>query len=248
MRSLVIHGGDHRYQRLAVGKAQHRYLRSGQELLYHDACARVAEYPLLHDRVYRSLRLLACLRYRHALAQSQSVRLDDCRERAAFDILQRRPGAVKYLVGSRRYMVLLHELLGEDLACLYPRRLRVRSECRYTRRTQRVHSAQRQRIVGSHDGIADIVLLRKLHHPRDVRRRDVHALGIRRDTAVARERVYPRDLGAFLELLYDRMLAASAAHYHDVHIILHASDLATLPDAGCHALPVVLCLFTLPAQ
>ena len=90
-RALVVHGGDHRHERLAVGKRQNRHLRPRQELLDHNAGGR--------SRRRRSSRIMETtasfassrrLRDDNALAEGQTVRLHDDRHGGRVEIRKRR--------------------------------------------------------------------------------------------------------------------------------------------------------------
>jgi hypothetical protein len=62
---------------LAVGKGQHGHLRALQEFLHDDLVAAVAEFFVGHDGFHGGSGLGKVLRYDDALAQRQSVGLDD---------------------------------------------------------------------------------------------------------------------------------------------------------------------------
>ena len=91
-----------------------------QELLDHDAVAGDSEAPLDLKRLDRLIGLLLASRHENAFAAGQPVGLEHDRELGLLFLeegarLGRRAGHVK---ARRRYLVLFHELLGEDLAGL----------------------------------------------------------------------------------------------------------------------------------
>ena len=91
-RALVVHGGDHRLDGLAVGKGQHRRPpgRSGTPRSPPGCRTSPKLLSSIMDPLTASCSLLSVLADQHALAQRQTVRLDDDGVRApAFDIVQR---------------------------------------------------------------------------------------------------------------------------------------------------------------
>ena len=160
------------------------------------------------------------LRDEHALAERQTVRLDDDREAVlGFNIGHRRGRVGKDLVARRRDAVFLHQVFREHLAALDDRRVRAGAEGADARRLQRVDHARRERVVRRDKDEVDRVFLRELHDAVDVHRADVDALRVRRDAAVARRAPEPVRLRALLQLADDRVLASAAADYQNVHVL-----------------------------
>ena len=107
----MIHRRDHRNDSLSVSERKHRYLRTCQELLNYDSSAALAEFQLVYHRVYslNSLSLVLC--QDNALAQSQTVRLDNSRVAVLlFHISDCLSAVVEYLVLCSRDIVFFHKL------------------------------------------------------------------------------------------------------------------------------------------
>ena len=78
-RALVIHAGHHRLDRFAVGERQHADFRAGQELLDDDPRAGRAELRFLHHGRDGFHGAFAVGANEHALAERQTIRLDNDR-------------------------------------------------------------------------------------------------------------------------------------------------------------------------
>ena len=135
---------------------------------------------------------------RHALAERQTVRLDHDRRALLLDIGDGVRRVFKHGIARGRDAVLFHQFLGKGLGALNDRRVFARAEGADTRFFQRIHHAERRRVVRRDHHQIGLVLLGEGHHAVDVGRLDVHALGFLRDAAVARRAPDIVHLGAFL--------------------------------------------------
>ena len=210
--SFVIHGRHHGLDHLAVGKAQHADLRAGEELLHDYVVAGRTELLVQHDLLDAVGGLLLVLADEHALAQRQTVRLDDHRVLAlGLDVVHDFGGVVEGLILSGRDAVLLHQVFGEDLGGLDAGSRLVRAEGRDADLRQRIHHAQCQRVVLRHHHIIELFLRRKGHHGLHIGGLDVLALGVVADAAVARRAPDLAAVRALLQRLDDGVLPPAAA-------------------------------------
>ena len=155
-----------------------------------------------------------------SLVERKSVRLDDRRNGRAFYICKRRFGIVKDLIGCRRDRIFLHKLLCEHLGAFDLRRRRGRTERGYPRLGEGIDRSEHKRIVRRHNGVVYGVVLCEIHDRGDILRADRHALRVRGNSAVSRERVYLIRVGRFFKGLDDCVFAAAAADYKYIHGIL----------------------------
>ena len=220
----MVHARDHRHDRLAVREAQDGHLGAGEELLDHDAAAGRAERAVLHDVLHGVERGGFVLADEDALAERKPVGLDDDGVFAARgDVGAGFVRVVERLILRGRDAVLAHEVLREDLARLDARGGFRRAERGDARLGERVHHAEREGIVGRDDDVVDRALFRERDHGFDVRGLDGHALGVRRDAAVARRAEDGRDVRALGQFFDDGVLAAAAAHNKNFHGLLPPS-------------------------
>ncbi len=108
----MIHGRDHRDHGLAVSEGKNGYLGACEEFLDNDPGAALAEFQLVDHLMDSSNGLILILSDDNALAQSQTVSLDNCR--IAVLLLEVSDSAVAVgedLIEGSRNVVLLHELL-----------------------------------------------------------------------------------------------------------------------------------------
>jgi len=143
--------------------------------------------------------LLARHGHHHALAERQAVGLDHDGQGRALNVFERSRRVVKYLVGGGGYAVLLHEVLGKDLAALYHSRALFRPEAGYARGLQRVHHAEAERVVRRDHGVVYLVLPGIGHGAVNIRRGHTGAYCVLRDPAVAGQDMYFAGPGAFFE-------------------------------------------------
>ena len=211
--ALVVHGGDHGLDHLAVGEAQHTDLRAGEELFHHDVVAGSSELFVQHDLLDALGGLLFVLADEHALAQRKAVGLDDHGVFAlSLDVLHDLGGVVEGLILCGGDAVLLHEVFREDLGCLDAGSGLVRAESRDADCRQRIHHAQCQRVVLSHHDVVELFRLRKADHRFHVGGLDVDAVGVIADAAVAGRTPDFAAVGVLLQCLDDGVLASAAAN------------------------------------
>ncbi len=216
----MIHTGNHRSDGLAVGKAQDGNFRSLQKLFDDDGVARFPKDLFGHHIVDGGLRFLVVCGDDDALAERQTVRLNDDGERALLQVRKRGLLLRKDLVLCGGDAVTAHQVLGKAFASLDDRRFCVGSETRNAGFGQFVHRAEDQRIVGRDDGVIDLVFDGKINDCGDVLCADVHAGGIHSDAAVAGQ---GKDFGHRRILLYrsyDGVLSASASDHQYFHFLL----------------------------
>ena len=105
---------------------------------------------------------------------------------------------------------------GEDLAAFENGSVGAGAEGGDTRFLQRVHHAGHQRIVRRHKDQIHHQTGRQLHHAGHVGGGHVEALGVPGDAAVAGGAVELPAAGAFLQLAYDGVFTAAAAHHQNI--------------------------------
>ena len=217
-RALVVHGGDHRHERFAVGEAQHRDLGTLHIFLDDDARAALTEGLILDHRAHGGLRLLDCLRDDDALAERETVRLDDDGRALGVDVGTGGGRVGKDAVFCGGNVVFLHQVLCKRLARLDDGGLFVRAEAGDARRAQRVHRAEGKGVVRRDNGIINAVRLGKFDLRGDVLRADLtDADRVGGDAAVAGQTVNFLDRGIFLQLFNDGVFATAAADDHELH-------------------------------
>ena len=130
--------------------------------------------------------LLLVLADEHALAQRQTVRLDDHRVLAlGLDVRHDLGRVIKRLILRGGDAVFLHQVLGEHLGGLDAGSSLVRAKGRDAGLCQLVHHAQGQRVILRHHDVIKFFLNGKAHHGLHIGGLDVLALGVVADAAVA---------------------------------------------------------------
>ena len=167
---------------------------------------------VFHHVLYGGEGLLPGLGDDDALAQRQTVGLDDGGDGSGFQILQCLAHIVEYLVFGGGDAVFLHQVLGEDLAALDDGGVGVGSEAGDTLFVQCIHTAQHQRIVGSHHGVVNGVLHSEGDDFVNFRSADGHAGSVLRDAAVAGEGEDFRDLGVLFQGADDGVFPSATAY------------------------------------
>ena len=108
-RALVVHAGNHRLDGLAVAEGQHTDLGAGQKLLNNDMVAGGTELFVQHDLLDAVSSLLLALADQHALAERQTVCLDDHRVLALGpDVIHDLFRIIECLIPGGGDAVLLH--------------------------------------------------------------------------------------------------------------------------------------------
>ena len=213
----MIHGGHHGHHGLPVGEGQDGDLRSGEKLLNDHPAAALTEHALLHHGDNGLPGLLPGLGDDDALTQGQTVGLDHDGHFRRFQILQGRRRIVKALIGGGGDAVLLHQVLGKNLAALNLGRRGPGAEAGDAFFVQRVHRPQHQGVVRGHHGVVHLLLHGKSHNALDVLGPDGDALRIRGDAAVAGQGVDFGDFRVLFQLFDDGVFAAAAADHKKLH-------------------------------
>ena len=169
----MIHGGNHGNDRFTVGKAQNGDLGPLHELLDDDARAALTEGLVLDHGADGGFCFLHRLRDDDALAECQTVGLDDDGRALRINIGAGSVRVGEELILCRGDAVFFHQILGKCLARLDDGGLLVGAEARDARLGQRVHRAEGQRIVRRDDGVVDPVHFRKFDLRGDVLRADL---------------------------------------------------------------------------
>ena len=230
----MVHGGDHRLHGLAVCEGQDADLGTGKKLLNDDVLAALAEDLIRHHGLDGLLGLLPGLGNDDTLAQGQAVSLDDRRNGGGFQIPKGRVHIVEDLVLRRGNAVLLHQILGEDLAALDDGGVGLGAEAGNALAVQGIHRPQDQRIVWGHYGVIDFILYRKIYNFPDIRGPDGNADRVLRHTPVAGEGVYRFYGLIFFQLLDDGVLPPAAADYQNLHIDQPFLNTSSVRAAPCH--------------
>ena len=154
----MVHGRAHRLDCLGVSEGQNRNLYALQELFHNNVVAAGAECLVLHNGLDRVLGFGKVLGDDDTLAQSQTVRLDD---NGVFvhllDVGNCRMGIVKGLIAGSGNAVLLHQVLGKDLAALEDCRIGTGTKGGDTSLVERIHHAQYQRVIRRNHNKVDAV-------------------------------------------------------------------------------------------
>ena len=134
-----------------------------EKFLDHHLCARVPEFPLLHDFADRRLCFGVRLRDDHALAEREPAGLhDDWRTHLRGECA--RVVRIGKLPARRsRDAVAQHEFLREDLGRFQPRRTLRRPKNMQAFALKTIHDPRRKRIIRADDRQADAALLREFH-------------------------------------------------------------------------------------
>ena len=209
----MVHGGHHGLYHLAVGEGQHTDLRTGEELLDDHTAARFPEHAVCHHIGDGLHGLLPGLGNDHALAQGQTVGLDDRGDGGGFQILEGSVQIIEDLVLCRGDAVFLHQVLGEDLAALNDGCVGAGAKAGNPLFRQRVHSAKDQRIVRRDHRIIDLVLRGKFHNPGNIRGADGNADRIGGNTAVSGQGVNRFHGRILFQLFDDGVFPSAAADY-----------------------------------
>ena len=209
----MVHGGNHWNHDVSVGEGQNGYFRTGQEFFDNDVASAFAEDLVFHHGYDCILCIFSGFCDDNTLTQCQTVRLDYGRNRTGFQVSQRCILVAEHFVFCSWNAVLLHQVLGEDLAAFDDGSRLVRTECRDASFIQRIHTAQHQRIVRCYHCEVDCVILRKIHNRIDILRADVYAGCVRCNPAVSRQRKDFFYRFIFFQFLDDGMLTAAATNY-----------------------------------
>ena len=209
---LVIHGGHHGLDHLAVGEGQHGDLRAGEKFLNDHMVAGLAEDVIFHHIPDGGLGLVPGLGDDNALAQRKTIGLDDGGDGGGVQIGKGGGHVVEDLIPGGGDAVLFHEILGKDLAALNDGGPGAGAKAGDFSRFQRVHAAQYQRVVGRDHGVIYLLLLREGDDLVNFRSADGDAHRVRRDAAVAGESENFRDLGILFQAFDDGVFPSAAAY------------------------------------
>ena len=201
--ALMILRRRHGLEVLAVNEGEHGNLRTGQELLDDDARTGAAECTAV-DRVLDRLNgFFLGHGDRNTLAERKTIRLDNDRRAVLLDVLDRVRRVLKNSVACGRDIVFLHQILSKGLAALDDGSVLARTEGADACGLERVHHAERERIIRRDHNEIRLVLLRERDHAVDVGRLDGNALRLSGDAAVARSAPDMVNLGAFFQCMDD---------------------------------------------
>ena len=207
---------DERQHAGPVGEREERHLLAHQELLDHHREPGVAEGARLEALRDRPVRLLDALAHHHALARGEAVGLHHQR-RAQLPAVA--PGRRRVSEGAEargRDAVTGHEVLGEGLRALEPRRGRAAPEHREPDRAEPVGQAEGERGLGPDHHEVGPLLLGQGHELVDGGVLDRHAAGVRGDAGVAGRGDHAAEARALGELPRERVLAPAAADQEHV--------------------------------
>ena len=194
----MIHGRNHGNDRFTVGKAQNGDLGAFHKFFDDNARTALAESLVLDHGADGGFCFLHRLRDNDALAECQTVGLDDDGRALRINIGAGGVRVGEELILCRGDAVFFHQILGKCLARLDDGGLFVGAEARNARLGQRVHRAEGQRIVRRDDGVVDPVRFRKFDLRGDVLCADLrHADRVGGDAAVTRQAVNFLNCGIF---------------------------------------------------
>ena len=217
MRALVVHGGNHRDDDLAVGERKHRNLGSGEEFLDNDVIARRTEDLVRHHRANSVLCLSESFGDDNALAERKTVRFDNDGHILVLKISDCTIHIVENFVSRCGDRVFLHKILRERLASLNDSRLFVGAEAGNTDRGKCVNATENERIVGGDDSVVDGIFGGELNDAVNILRADRDAGRVSRDTAVAGQTVDIFDVLVLLDRLNNGVFTAAAADDENIH-------------------------------
>ena len=194
----MIHGRNHGNDRFTVGKAQNGDLGAFHKFFDDNARTALAESLVLDHGADGGFCFLHRLRDDDALAECQTVGLDDDGRALRINIGAGSVRVGEELILCRGDAVLFHQVLGKCLARLDDGGLLVGAEAGNARLAQRVHRAEGQRIVRRDNGVVDPVRLGKLDLRGDVLCADLrHADRVGGDAAVTGQAVNFLNCGIF---------------------------------------------------
>ncbi len=195
----MIHGRNHGNDRFTVGKAQNGDLGAFHKFFDDNARTALAESLVLDHGADGGFCFLHRLRDDDALAECQTVGLDDDGRALRINIGAGGVRVGEELILCRGDAVFFHQILGKCLARLDDGGLLVGAEARDARLGQRVHRAEGQWIVRRDNGVVDPVRLGKLDLRGDVLCADLtDADRVGGDAAVTGQAVDLLDRGIFL--------------------------------------------------
>ena len=196
--ALVVLRRGHGFEVLAIDKREHGHLGAGQVFLDDHARARAAEGVAVDRVLDRGDSLFLGHGDRDTLAERQTVRLDNDRCALRLDVVDRLRGILKHRIGRGGNVVFFHQLFGKGLGAFDDGCVFARAKRADARFLERIHHAERKRVVRCDHHKVGLVRLGKGNHAVDVRGLDVHALSLLCDAAVARRAPDMVHLGAFL--------------------------------------------------
>ena len=126
-------------------------------------------------------------------------------------------GIVKGLIAGSGNAVLLHQILGKDLAALEDCRIGTGAEGGDTSLVECIHHAQYQRVIRRNHNKVDTIILGEAYNTVNISDAALHTDGICRNTAVARQSVDRFRLGALLERPDNGMFPSAGTNYQNFH-------------------------------
>ena len=172
---------------------------------------------ILHHRANSIRGFLSCHGNDNALAECQSVSLDNRGNGRGFEIFQCRLHIVEHFVCRGGNVVFLHQILGKDLAALNDSRIGTGTKARNSLFFQSINRSEHQRVVGCNNRIVDSVGSSKFDDFCNILCTDIHTRSIFCHTTVAGECVNFGNVFIFFEFFDDGVLSAAATDNHNLH-------------------------------
>ena len=207
---LMVLGCRQGQDGLTVRDGQHADFLSVEAFFDDELVAGVAELLVAADATDGLYGFGAAGTDKHAFARRQSVGFDDHRHVLAIGEVHR--GVIdiaKDVIIAGGHVGVPQQVLAKDLAALKLGRVLSRAEDSQSRVLKGIHHAADQRQFGPDDGQLHLVLLGKLHQPRNVGRGDVHVFGIGGRAGVSRRDEDALDARALAQLPRQRMFPAT---------------------------------------
>ncbi len=224
---VVLRGGE-RQNIPAVGEGKEGGFFTIHEFLDDHAGTGGTKDLVEHDIVNRRNRLIFGHGDDDTLACSQTVRLDHDRGALGLDVVNRCIPVGKGFIGSRRDVVLFHQVLGEALAALDAGRQLVGTKDLQINRLKAVDNAERQRDFRTDNRQVDFFGLGKVNQRFDIIGRDMHAISKARYPRVTGCTVDCFHQGRLRELPDQRMLTTTTTDNQNFHhSLLNQNSLKT---------------------
>ena len=216
----MVHAGGHGEDGFAIGKAEDRDLRAGEEFLDDDFAAAFAEDLFLHHRADGVFCFLAGMADEDSFAQGQAAGLDHDGEGGLGHTGQGGGGVMEHLVIRGGDAVPFHQVLSEGFAALDGGGGGVRAKGGDACFPEFIHSAQHQGVVGGHHHKVGLVFLGCCNDGLHIVGAAGDTDGILGDTGVAGHSKQLGGPGAFLQLTDNCVFPAAAANDQYSHGIL----------------------------
>src|SRR5207249_3775144 len=176
-----------------------------------------SQYLLTHEVVQCSFSILQGLRNDHALACREAVCLDDNGRGKAAKSLHAALKALGYGEPRRGNLMALHELLGEYLASLEPRRSLGRSYNPGSCLLEFVNHTRDQRRLGTHHRQVRLEIKGELEEFFRAGNVDWRTVGLLGDACVARRAQDAFHMLAFTQFPSERVFSSAGPNNQDLH-------------------------------